>query len=195
MKKLIVTILVLICGISCKDLKKEQIEGIRRSFFSHNPDFITDTFVFYDIIIPVQYKNDKMYICTTMEYLFCQVGVEIIDFDTFWKSVYSIYKSGKSLPVSSDVYEDLKISSIKSDPVFASIYNQNGIEGVIDYFLGRKRLFENSAKDFFVYLCWQHDVFVVTVYRPETGVWVTYLSGNLPEKYGREVSVTQWRYK
>lgn len=191
MRKYLLPVLVLLSFIACKNEKQDQYEALRKSFFLFKSDFVGE-FDFYYIVIPIQYQNEKIFISTTSVLLYEDLGVYILDFNSFGLAVYEQYQKGQPLMVNEYVYDKNKEDAIVEDPQLKSIYNAFGIEGVIDDFLNKKKITFNSKFNYLVYLCWQHDIFVINREADDSFSRVKIsFSGNLPDKYGSGVSVEQ----
>lgn len=190
MKNNIILILALFCVISCKNGTQDKYEPIRKSFFSYYSGF-TDYSKDY-IILPIKYLNNEFLVCTSTQSLYENLGIDIIGFDEFWPIIYKRYQDDGYISVNEAVYEKFKAySRVEEISSLKSIYDKSGIEGVIRNFMKIQNI-NIYQLHYFVYLCWQHNIFVNGYIRSDSFSRIELtLSGNLPEKYGSKITVLQ----
>ncbi len=165
MKILQIIPLAFIFLFSCKNQKVDALyHAVTASYFNENPD----------IVIPICYQEDSLYIVNTSVNLYNELNMKICSLKEFQEKLYRLIINHEYLEVSESYFKVLEQRKIQRINRIDSVYQKTGIKGVIRKFTSENgALFSldsevykedcplSDCKDmnYVIYLCFQHNLF------------------------------------
>ena len=128
-----------------------------------------------------KYFRDTMTCCYPVEDLYCHLNIKYTSKKSFARAIFEHTYLDIPINISPELFADLRDDIIVVDDDIHTIYQKEGIEGVL-VLLSTKEIFYWYYKDYerfkyIAYLCWKNDIFFFDNVLTETE------EVNIPEKF------------